>query len=662
MSGKPTLVDHSPEPSTNESSPVRTAATSEIRHQSAPSQGKSLGEQDEEDDHFLGQHTTSTTTHPHTRGTVEGVNIQSQQNGRSHGLIIHTNTEGGIALPLVSETEQTEAGKEKPVTWLSLPRKDQLAVLTLARLSEPLTQTSLGSYVFYQLRSFDHSLPDSTIAYQAGILHAAFPGAQFLTAIAWGRFADAEYGGRKRAISIGLLGTMVSIIGFGFSHSFLTALCFRCLGGVLNGNVGVMRTMISEIIKEKKFQSRAFLLLPMTFNIGVIIGPILGGILADPVGSYASIFGPGSLFGGKKGVQWMVKSPYALPNLLSAVFLFLAALGIVLFLEETSELCKDKPDFGLRIGRWIQRIIFRQRSAETHAYTAIPGDEFAAVSAVEMQVTPTSAHPESSSTRTVEPVLGRPKLPFRRMWTPNVLIVLLSHGLMAMHVGTFNPLWFTYLSAPRYDPHHPNPPDFKPHGLHFTGGMALPPPRIGLALSILGVIGITLQLFLYPGLSSRLGTARSYRIFLLLFPVAYSIAPFLSLVPSTSKPPAGVSGALIWIAITAVLFVQVLARTFALPCTAILINNCCPHPSVLGTMHGIGQSVSSFTRTFGPIVFGWLFGKGIDVGIIALGWWSLACVAVVGSIAAQFVREGDGHEILVDGEVKGEDGVVRRSK
>jgi hypothetical protein len=34
--------------------------------------------------------------------------------------------------------------------------------------------------------------------------------------------------------------------------------------------------MISEIIKEKKYQSRAFLILPMTFNIGVIIGPILG--------------------------------------------------------------------------------------------------------------------------------------------------------------------------------------------------------------------------------------------------------------------------------------------------------------------------------------------------------------------------------------------------
>lgn len=195
---------------------------------------------------------------------------------QSRGLILNTNLQAGTALPQVDETEQTEAVKEKPVSWRSLPRKDQLLILTLSRLSEPLTQTSLGSYIFYQLQSFNPNLPDSTISSQAGVIHAAFPAAQFLTAILWGRFADSEHGGRKRVIWIGLLGTMFSMIGFGFSHSFPVAVFFRCLGGVLNGNIGVMRTMISEIIKEKKYQSRAFIILPMTFNIGVIIGPILG--------------------------------------------------------------------------------------------------------------------------------------------------------------------------------------------------------------------------------------------------------------------------------------------------------------------------------------------------------------------------------------------------
>ena len=143
--------------------------------------------------------------------------------------------------------------KAGTVSWSELPNKGQLAILTLARLSEPLTQTSLQAYMFYQLKSFGPSLPDSTIASQAGILQGSFTAAQFFTAVLWGRAADSDWGGRKKVILIGLAGTCLSCVGFGFSRSFLQAACFRVMGGALNGNVGVMRTMISEIIKEKKY-------------------------------------------------------------------------------------------------------------------------------------------------------------------------------------------------------------------------------------------------------------------------------------------------------------------------------------------------------------------------------------------------------------------------
>ncbi len=43
---------------------------------------------------------------------------------------------GGEDDPLVNE-------KDEAVTWMTLPHKGQLAVLTLSRLSEPLVQTSL---------------------------------------------------------------------------------------------------------------------------------------------------------------------------------------------------------------------------------------------------------------------------------------------------------------------------------------------------------------------------------------------------------------------------------------------------------------------------------------------------------------------------------------
>lgn len=142
--------------------------------------------------------------------------------------------------------------EEKPVTWSSLPKKGQLAILTFARLSEPLTQTSLQAYMFYQLKSFDPSLPDSKVSAQAGLLQGSFTAAQFITAVWWGRLADAEWMGRKRVLLIGLMGTCLSCIGFGFSRSFVSAMIFRTLGGVLNSNIGVMRTLIAEIVCEKK--------------------------------------------------------------------------------------------------------------------------------------------------------------------------------------------------------------------------------------------------------------------------------------------------------------------------------------------------------------------------------------------------------------------------
>lgn len=77
----------------------------------------------------------------------------------------------------------------------------------------------------------------------------------------------------------GLMGTAVSCVGFGFAGSFWVAMGWRFLGGVLNGNVGVMRTMVSEMIRGKRFQSRAFMILPMTANIGTILGPMIGKVL-----------------------------------------------------------------------------------------------------------------------------------------------------------------------------------------------------------------------------------------------------------------------------------------------------------------------------------------------------------------------------------------------
>lgn len=128
-----------------------------------------------------------------------------------------------------------------PVTWASLPRKDQLAILFLARLVDFLQVASLQAYVFYQLKDFDPEASDARISQQAGLLQGCFTGAQVATALLWGKAADARWCGRKRVLVVGLAGTAVSCLGYGFATTFFWAAFWRAFGGAVNGTVGIMQ-------------------------------------------------------------------------------------------------------------------------------------------------------------------------------------------------------------------------------------------------------------------------------------------------------------------------------------------------------------------------------------------------------------------------------------
>lgn len=402
--------------------------------------------------------------------------------------------------------------------------------------------------------------------------------------------------------------------------------------------------MITEIIKEKRFQSRAFMLLPMTFNIGVVIGPILGGLLSNPVEQFPGTFGKGSRLGGKDGIWWMQHWPYALPNIASAIFLLAAAAMLFLGLDETHEMLRGKRDAGRIIGRFLTKLIFRRRQ-DSQNYAAVPSNDDID--------TPIDADMELQTQKELrETIKRRQKLPIRRIWTKNVLITLSAHASLAFHVGTFNALWFIFLSTPRYDPKKPSPPSLTHPSfpIHFNGGLALSTAHIGFALSILGVIGIFLQLVVYPSWSGKYGVVRSYRYSLLLFPICYTLTPYLALLPSTSKPPHEATGVPVWAGIIVVLSIQVMARTFALPGTTILVNNSCPHPSVLSTYHGIAQSLSSAVRTIGPASMSWLYGRGLVWGIVGTGFWGMTIAAILNNCVGIFVKDGDGHEIKLPGE------------
>jgi hypothetical protein len=84
----------------------------------------------------------------------------------------------------------------------------------------------------------------------------------------------------------------------------------------------------------------------------------------------------------------------------------------------------------------------------------------------------------------------------------------------------------------------------------------------------------------------------------------------------------------------------VLFRSFTLAGAIILINNSSPLPCVLGTVHGVSQSVSSGARTLGPILAGWGLGLGLKHNAVGAVWWAMALVAVANWSLLWVLKEG----------------------
>lgn len=182
------------------------------------------------------------TTRPNPPKASGALHRRHASIATAHSIPIHENSPAEElhgdpeAMPLAA----IATPRPGPVTWLSLPRKRQLAILFLSRLFDFLQIASLQAYMFYQLKSFDPGLSDAAISGQAGLLQGCYTAAQVATAIFWGKVADARWGGRKMVLLIGLGSAAFSCVGFGFSRTFAQAAAFRIIGGGLNGTVGIM--------------------------------------------------------------------------------------------------------------------------------------------------------------------------------------------------------------------------------------------------------------------------------------------------------------------------------------------------------------------------------------------------------------------------------------
>jgi MFS family permease len=463
----------------------------------------------------------------------------------------------------------------------------------------------------------DFGVPQNAVGKWAGICAAVFSISQALFGVAWGRFSDLH--GRKPAILLGLTATMITSLMWGFSTNLAIAITARVLAGAGNGNVGIIRTTVAEMVPFKELQPRAFSLMPLVWNIGSIFGPSIGGALANPLDVT-----PG---GDRSSGSLFEKFPYALPNIVSAVFFAVGITTGILYLEETLETKQGHRDYGLVLGgklnAFVQRCIVKAKEI-LHLQEPSKLERAEAEPLIKR-----GAEDEEQAILTSAPTTPRASPPtWREVLNYQAKMNLFTYTLLAAHAMAFDQLLPVFMQYPPLAPefHQSNP-------LQFAGGFGLHHFTIGLLSTCYGIFGMLVQFFLFPPVARSFGILRCLKWCACIFPFCYIAMPFTALLPTQNLQ---VSACFV------VMLVKSLCSIFAFPCSTILLTNSASSLRVLGTLNGFATSFSAIGRALGPLLAGSMFTAGVNKGYIIAPWWLLAAIGFMAAVPCFYLVEGEG--------------------
>ncbi|KAJ5092204.1 hypothetical protein NUU61_007074 [Penicillium alfredii] len=502
----------------------------------------------------------------------------------------------------------------------------QLFLLAICRVAEPIALTSIFPYSWVMVKDFQMANGNDASLY-AGILISAFSLAEALTGMFWGGLSDRL--GRKPILLSGCFGTMVSLLLVGLAPNFWVALASRALGGALNGNIGVIQTMVGELVNrpehERKSPSvlmddasptnvainaaRAYAVMPFVWSIGTIIGPAIGGLLAKPSEGFPSVFPPDGLFG---------KFPYLLPNLVCSVLLLFSIVGSWLFLQETHPDMQPGSSHEFFEHSSAEQPLLATSGATANAGVDLRAESYGTFNQVRLQ------EDENWNVQTDGSLLAgkQPQKPKAFTWQVTMLVIALA--IFTYHSMTYDHLLPIFLQ----DKNTKGLSAFRHSFFDVPGGVGLSTRTVGMIMSTDGIIALVIQSVIFPALAHYLGVWRLFVLVTVLHPIAYFMVPFLVFLPRH----------LVFVGIYACLIVRNILSIIDYPVLLILIKQASPADSVMGKINGLAASAGAAARTVSPPVAGFLYSTGAEVGCTAIAWWGSSFVALIGALQLWFIQ------------------------
>lgn len=198
----------------------------------------------------------------------------------------------------------------------------------------------------------------------------------------------------------------------------------------------------------KKLQTVAFSILPLGLNTGWAVGPILGGLAANPYHVE-----PGK----PHGDRFLERYPYALPNLIATVF-FLFSLFIVFFgFRESLESKKGELDYG---------ILLKERfvAVTSGFYNKVIGKsgEDGNKEEDELETAPllsdqNSLPPAIFNVAEVIPEVPEnpPSATWKQVLDRQTVMCIISYGFLSMHSSSYDSLISVFMHHAKQDPSSP---------------------------------------------------------------------------------------------------------------------------------------------------------------------------------------------------------------
>lgn len=309
---------------------------------------------------------------------------------------------------------------------------------------------------------------------------------------------------------------------------------------------------------------------------------------------------------------------------MSASILIVGITIGILFLEETHEVLREKPDIGIIAGRKLVAF-FKWGGIRDSKYEGPNGYSSLPRSPSDESQGLLGENDLAESYETFAPVnlvvstqmASKKPPPAIKAFTTPVTHLIISYGILAYHTMGFEQLFPVFLFTPRAD----EPPH---HLFKFVGGFGLTAHEIGTILAIQGFIAVIAQFLIFPPIVQYFGSLNVYRFCMFTYPIAYIIVPYLDFLPKAYST-AGVYF---------VIVIKILLSVHSYPCNAILLANASPSFLVLGAINGVAASTASIFRAFGPTITGVIYAKGLDMGVVGLAWWVNGGVCVLGGLQA----------------------------